>query len=1035
MNNSYKDEKSHRNWLRTVVAVGAMVLATIFNPEMSGAQQKTPKFGPNAVKVPKNIIYLISDGMGYNHTLSTNYYEGKTQAYEAFPMKYGMSTYSAAMGDPATNPEYAPGYDPNQAWKQFDYLKSKPTDSAPAATAMSSGVKTYNGSIGIDMNRQPVTHITEVAQLKGKATGVITSVQFSHATPAGFVAHNVSRNNYAEIAKEMILDSKCKVIMGCGHPDYNDNGEVRTKKEYKYIGDSATWAGLKNGDVLINGNVVEDIDGDGVSDAWTLIDNRTDFQAIANGTTTAPNRLLGVPRAATTLQQVRSGDGAAAPGVVAFNQNVPTLVEMTNASLKVLNSDPDGFFLMIEGGAIDWASHANQSGRMIEEQMEFNRTVDAVINWVETNSSWDETMVMVTGDHETGFLWGANSGGSTFNPITDNGAGAVPGMTWYSGDHTNSLIGFYAKGAGSELFELYADEADSVRGRFINNTETAQVMFDLWPKAEFHPVKVPKNIIYMISDGMGYNHVLSTDYYQGKSQIYEAFPVKYAMSTYSAAMGDPTKGYEYGAGYNPGIVWKDFEYLKKKPTDSAPAATAMSTGIKTYNGAIGVDMTKQPLTHITEIAQLKGKATGVITSVQFSHATPAGFVAHNASRNNYADIANEMILDSRCQVIMGCGHPDYNDNGEVRTTKDYKYVGGDVTWNGLKAGQTTINGNTVEDIDGDGGPDVWALVEDRSAFQALVQGTTPKRVIGVPKAATTLQQARQGVAYPAGIYDPSQPGQEKPGEVSFIGTVPTLEEMAKAALNVLDNDPNGMFLMIEGGAIDWASHANQSGRMIEEQMEFNRAVEAVVNWVETNSNWNETMVIVTGDHECGYLWGPNAGGTTFAPIADNGAGLMPKMQWYSGDHSNSLIPFYAKGAGSELYHLFADEVDPVKGRFVNNTETAQAMFLLWDDSYTTLGVDDIPGGGQKPTGFNLDQNYPNPFNPSTTINFTLLKSGRAVLEVYNVLGQKVATVFDKMLDKGQHSYRWNAKSLSSGVYFYKLVSGNYSATKKLMLLK
>ena len=89
--------------------------------------------------------------------------------------------------------------------------------------------------------------------------------------------------------------------------------------------------------------------------------------------------------------------------------------------------------------------------------------------------------------------------------------------------------------------------------------------------------------------------------------------------------------------------------------------------------------------------------------------------------------------------------------------------------------------------------------------------------------------------------------------------MPTLTEMSLAALNVLDNDPDGLYLMIEGGAVDWAAHANQSGRMIEEAIEFERAVEAVLDWVQTNSNWGETLLIVTGDHETGYLTGPDSG--------------------------------------------------------------------------------------------------------------------------------------------------------------------------------
>ena len=82
--------------------------------------------------------------------------------------------------------------------------------------------------------------------------------------------------------------------------------------------------------------------------------------------------------------------------------------------------------------------------------------------------------------------------------------------------------------------------------------------------------------------------------------------------------------------------------------------------------------------------------------------------------------------------------------------------------------------------------------------------------------------------------------------------------MSKAAINCLDKNPKGFYLMIEGGAVDWANHANQPARMVEEQIDFVEAVEAVAGWVETHGGWDETLLILTADHECGLLWGPES---------------------------------------------------------------------------------------------------------------------------------------------------------------------------------
>jgi len=420
-----------------------------------------------------------------------------------------------------------------------------------------------------------------------------------------------------------------------------------------------------------------------------------------------------------------------------------------------------------------------------------------------------------------------------------------------------------------------------------------------------------KNVIIMISDGCGYNHVDAATIYQyGKPgvQPYEQFPVKLAMSTYLD-----------GQGYEPEKAWSDFKYVSKSKsfTDSAAAATVMSTGVKTYDGAIGLDADKKPLKHTIEFAEQRGKATGVVTSVQFSHATPAGFVAHNKDRDNYDEIAREMIYKSPLEVIMGCGHPGYDNDGDpVDVNNEYKYVGGKDAWKDLQDGSAE-----GADADGDGAPDKWTVIHDPAEFRKLMTGPTPKRVIAVPKKRKTLQQERGGK------------GKAAPFEVPFNGDVPTLAEMAAGALNVLDNDPDGFFLMIEGGAIDWASHDNQLGRVIEEEIEFNKAVEAVIKWIETESSWRETLLIVTADHECGYLTGPGSGTidgkAVWNPITNNGKDKAPKMEYHSDDHTNSLVPFYANGVGSQLFVQQARSNDPVRGPYLDNTSIAKVVLGLF----------------------------------------------------------------------------------------------------------
>lgn len=435
---------------------------------------------------------------------------------------------------------------------------------------------------------------------------------------------------------------------------------------------------------------------------------------------------------------------------------------------------------------------------------------------------------------------------------------------------------------------------------------------------------VPRNIILMISDGWGYNQIEATDYYQYGAtgfQIYEKFPVQYAMSTYMVQKQTGDETVEPENAYITERAWKEFDYIKQKPTDSAASATAFSTGIKTYKGAICMDVSSKPLENIVEIAEKKGKATGVVTTVQCSHATPAGMVAHNRSRDNYVDIANEMIYNSGLDVIMGCGHPLYDNNAKpVDKPNSFKYVGGEETWDDI------INNRAGNDADNDGIFDHWTFFEDSTDFVNLQTGTTPKRVIAIAKVYETLQQKRNGTTKKTD--NTSLPYTDKLNK-----KIPSLEIMTNAALNILDNDEDGFFLMIEGGAVDWAGHDNSTARMIEEQIDFNKSVRAVVKWVEQNSNWNETLIIVTGDHECGYLTGPKSDPTR-EPIVNNGKGKLPGTEWHSGSHTNQLVPLFAKGAGSEILKNYANEIDFVRGHYLDNAEIGQFMINIMKRNHT-----------------------------------------------------------------------------------------------------
>lgn len=439
-----------------------------------------------------------------------------------------------------------------------------------------------------------------------------------------------------------------------------------------------------------------------------------------------------------------------------------------------------------------------------------------------------------------------------------------------------------------------------------------------------------KNVILMIGDGMGYNQVDAASMYENgtsyhqlnaepvASQVYQQFPVQVAMATFSVdgnGTGQELTEENVSEGYDPQAAREDFTYVSRKNeepydryTDSAAAGTAMASGVRTKNDVVGQSVDGEDLPTVLEGAAENGKSTGLAVSVQICHATPAVFAAHNEDRGNYEEISQEMIQESPLDVLMGAGHPDFDNNNcpyPETYAKDHQYVGGEDLWEDIKEGVAGA------------GDTPWTLVESREEFQVLAEGETPERVLGVVQAYETLQHERDGDALAASY------------EVPLNSGVPTLQEMTRASLNILGKNEEGMFLMIEGGAIDWACHANRLGRLIEEQSDFNRSVEAVVEWVETNSSWEETLVIVTADHECGYLLGPGSGPEAEPmrqPLANNGAGVMPGAEWFSPFHTNDLVPLYAKGAGASLFEEAATEEDPQHGLYMDITATGEGLF-------------------------------------------------------------------------------------------------------------
>lgn len=259
------------------------------------------------------------------------------------------------------------------------------TDSAAAATVIATGVYTYNGRVAVDRAGAPVETVLERAAARGWATGVVTTTSLAHATPAGFTAHAASRHDYAEIMAEQVGVTRPDVMLGGGA---------------QHLGDAAL-------------------------DGWTVVADAAELAAAGGAT-----RLFGA-FAPEHLTYVADRDEETVE---------PTLPEMARAALAALDQDPDGFFLMIEGGRIDHGGHANDLVDVVHETLAFDETIAEVTAWARARGN---TTVIVTADHECGGLAIVEAGA----------AGEYPEVTWRWDHHTNARVGIFGEGPGTEVFD------------------------------------------------------------------------------------------------------------------------------------------------------------------------------------------------------------------------------------------------------------------------------------------------------------------------------------------------------------------------------------------------------------------------------------------------------------------------------------------------------------------------------------------------------------------------------------------------------
>ena len=354
-----------------VLLIFSISLIACSSPKVSTALPPVPP--TEEILRPKNVIFLIGDGMGLPQITGAMYMNNNESVFERFK---------------------------NIGFHKSHSSDNLVTDSAAGATAFASGVKTYNGAIGVNARKESLPTLLEMAEKKGMATGMVLTCSVTHATPAAFIAHVQGREEYENIALGY-LDTPIDLFIG-GGMDYF----IHRKNDTRNLVDELTRKGYE---------------------ITTIFDEDINSLDI----TTSKN--IGFFTA--NAEPVRLSEGR--------DYDVPA----THKAIDFLDErSPQGFFLMIEGSQIDWGGHANDANYVVNELHAFEKVIAAALDFAARDKS---TLVVVTADHETGGF--AVQPGSKLNDIQ---------VAFTTKSHTALMIPVFAEGPGAEAFRgIYENTA------------------------------------------------------------------------------------------------------------------------------------------------------------------------------------------------------------------------------------------------------------------------------------------------------------------------------------------------------------------------------------------------------------------------------------------------------------------------------------------------------------------------------------------------------------------------------------------------
>ena len=796
---------------------------------------------------------------------------------------------------------------PHLAWMTTHEYEFLTTESASSATAIATGMKTHYEAVSVvpgttkAQEENPETHLQtlhELASSLGLGAGLVATSSIIHATPAAFAAHRNHRRDYPGLAEDFAA-SDLDVLFGAGWKRLENEGGT------DYL------AAMKDG-------------------GWFVAKSPEELAARPPGTT----------RVAALFHPKDM------PFVIDAEPRAMKLSDMVTQAVGLLDEGhPDGWMLMVEGSFVDWCGHNLDVACAAAETLDLDEAVATGLEYARGRS---DTLVVVTADHETAGVSVIDPDYAARYAKVLGGAEAATALAAFpplDGKPRPSPPPFQHIPIGSSTFELAAEPIGSTardgqpRGTRdvwgMTELEDARATLvvghlsmasrALWTKPDrFYGAHTP-TMVPIFAEGAGARQVTAV---RDNADLGKALRELISRGAADEVVTHPTPpdtrprnvilfigdgmgipsvtGAYYHSG---GLSMVDLPHQGIVAThavdglvnDSAASATAIATGERTRRGALGSaphNGALAPLETVLERAERKGRRTGLVTTTSVTHATPAAFYAHRDKRGDTGGIVSDLVaLTERVEgsdgidVLLGGGASDFEEPARA------------------------------------------ALREQ--GYAVATSWPLPTEAVGAKKLLGLFaKDALPPATFRNNDDDPA---------------TPTLAELTNVALQRLDN-PDGFFLMVEGGQIDWRLHeGRRDASVLDEVADFDAAIAAALDFAAQR---NDTLIVVTADHDhtmtlldnhYGFVSGrcgaaASCGGT-FEMIAialavdgiRNGAGLgrtdlqgdsaPPRLHlqyaWpvqearlrveISAGHSANLVPLFAYGPWGGRFEGFLDQ--------------------------------------------------------------------------------------------------------------------------------